>query len=70
MTFRVNATISIKHRDTAPTERFHVETVLYNCDDIKHAFSRAFDRLQEMTDSLNSFGNATFKINKVADILE
>tara|TARA_A100001515_G_scaffold91061_1_gene72575 strand:+ start:107 stop:316 length:210 start_codon:yes stop_codon:yes gene_type:complete len=69
MTYKVTATIKIEH-DTAMTERLHVNTTVYDCDDIKHAFSKSFDKLTAMTDSLNTFGNATFKINKVEDILE
>ena len=71
MTFKVKATITIKYdTDNKPTERFHIDTTVYNGYDIKHAFSRAFDKLTAMTNSLNTFGNATFKINKVEDILE
>ena len=69
MTYKVTATIKIENEATI-TQRLHINTTVYDCDDIKHAFSKSFDKFTAMTDSLNTFGNATFKINKVEDILE
>ena len=54
MTYKVTATIKIEH-DTAMTERLHVNTTVYDCDDIKHAFSKSFDKFTAMTISLPIF---------------
>tara|TARA_Y100000004_G_scaffold149854_1_gene171941 strand:+ start:45 stop:251 length:207 start_codon:yes stop_codon:yes gene_type:complete len=67
MTYKVNATIKIEYEESM-TERLHIDTTVYDCDDIKQAFSKVYDKLHAMTESLKPFGNVSFKITKTEEI--
>jgi|TARA_R100000482_G_scaffold58796_1_gene21348 hypothetical protein len=67
MTFKVTATIKIEHEENM-TERLNIDTTVWDCNDIKQAFSKVYDKLHAMTESLKPFGNVSFKITKVEDL--
>jgi len=69
MAYNCTGQITIKHKDSKMPEILNVSIRLFDQIDIKEAYGTFYDRLTQMTSSLQSTFDATFTITKIEENL-
>ena len=67
MAYNCTGQITIKHKDSKMPEILNVSIRLFDQIDIKEAYGTFYDRLTQMTSSLQSTFDATFTITKIEE---